>query len=255
MATPLLTLHNVSRRFDGTGHALAGISADIAAGSFVSLVGPSGCGKSTLLRLIAGLDAPSGGTLTWAHGPPDLFGFVFQDATLMPWASVFDNVWLPFRLRGISRQEAGTAVYEALALVGLADRADAYPHTLSGGMRMRVSIARALALKPRVLLMDEPFAALDEITRARLNDDLNILWTEHGWTVLYVTHSVYEAAYLSTRVLVMPADARAFVADIAIDAPAPRGDAWRADARFAHISAKITQQLRTAATANAQHAS
>lgn len=247
MADTLLTLSNVSRRFEDGTQALAGIDAAIADGSFVSLVGPSGCGKSTLLRLIAGLDAPDGGHIKWADGQPDLFGFVFQDATLMPWATVFDNVWLPLRLRGVTREDAAPQVREALELVGLDNRMDAHPHALSGGMRMRVSIARALALKPRVLLMDEPFAALDEITRARLNDDINHLWAEHKWTVLYVTHSVYEAAYLSTRVLVMPGRPGAFVADMNIDASAARGDAWRASGDFARVSAAITAQLRGAA--------
>ncbi len=246
MAAPFLTLDGVERRFaDGT-QALANINAHITEGSFVSLVGPSGCGKSTLLRLIAGLDAPDGGSITWAGGQPDLFGYVFQDATLMPWATVFDNVWLPHKLRGVSREDAAPDVEQALALVGLADRAGAFPRALSGGMRMRVSIARALSLRPRVLLMDEPFAALDEITRERLNDDLNRLWAEHKWTVIYVTHSVYEATYLSTRVLVMPGKAGPFVADTHIEAAPQRGDTWRADARFVAIAADTTRQLRAA---------
>lgn len=247
MSTTLLTLNNIRRQFaDGTA-ALANISADIEAESFVSLVGPSGCGKSTLLRLIAGLDETSSGSITWTNGQPDDVGFVFQDATLMPWATVADNVWLPHRLRGMSREDAQPLIDEALERVGLGGRQSAYPRELSGGMRMRVSIARALSLKPRVLLMDEPFAALDEITREKLNDDLNDLWAEHKWTVIYVTHSVYEAAYLSTRILVMPARPGAFVADVAVEAPVDRGDGWRANPRFAQISADVTAQLRAAA--------
>ncbi len=247
MSTTLLTLNNICRRFaDGTA-ALANISADIDAGSFVSLVGPSGCGKSTLLRLIAGLDEPSSGSITWTNGQPDDVGFVFQDSTLMPWATVADNVWLPHRLRGLSKEDAQPLIAEALERVGLGGRQSAYPRELSGGMRMRVSIARALSLKPRVLLMDEPFAALDEITREKLNEDLNDLWAEHKWTVIYVTHSVYEAAFLSTRILVMPAQPGRFVADVDVDAPADRGDGWRANQRFAQISADVTAQLRAAA--------
>lgn len=247
MGNTLLSLHGIGRRFaDGTA-ALADVNADIEAGSFVSLVGPSGCGKSTLLRIIAGLEDPSSGQVTWSGGQPEDVGYVFQDATLMPWATVADNVWLPHRLRGVSREEAQPQIIEALDRVGLAGRQTAYPRELSGGMRMRVSIARALSLRPRVLLMDEPFAALDEITREKLNDDLNDLWTEHKWTVLYVTHSVYEATYLSTRILVMPGSPGALVADVPVEAPAGRGDEWRADARFAQISADVTAQLRAAA--------
>lgn len=217
-------------------------------GEFVSLVGPSGCGKSTLLKLVAGLDVPDAGAIRWPGGSPQALGFVFQDATLMPWARVFDNVWMPLRLRGVGREQAAPAIREALALVGLADRARAYPGELSGGMRMRVSIARALALAPRVLLMDEPFAALDEITRMRLNDDLNRLWADRGLTVLYVTHSVYEAAFLSTRVLVMPGVAGPFTAEFTVDAPARRGDDWRAAPDFADLAARITAGLRAAST-------
>lgn len=247
MSTPLLSLRDIARRFaDGTA-AVSDISADIVEGSFVSLVGPSGCGKSTLLRLIAGLDGPSSGQVIWSAGKPQDVGFVFQDATLMPWANVADNVWLPHRLRGIPREDAQPLIDEALERVGLGDRHAAYPRELSGGMRMRVSIARALSLKPRVLLMDEPFAALDEITREKLNDDLNDLWAEHKWTVIYVTHSVYEAAFLSTRILVMPGTHGAFVADKEVEAPVRRDDGWRADPRFAQISAEITGHLRAAA--------
>ena len=246
MTHPLLSLEHVSRRFDGGRHGLGALSLDIARGSFVSIVGPSGCGKSTLLRLVAGLDAPEAGRLSWPLGRPGEIGFVFQDATLMPWATVFDNVWLPHRLNGVSREDARARVVDALERVGLADRRDAYPRQLSGGMRMRVSIARALSLKPDVLLMDEPFAALDEITRERLNEELNDLWAEHGWTVLYVTHSVYEAVFLSTRVLVLPGRPGPLLADMEVPGPEDRGDAWRADGRFAALSASITAHLRAA---------
>jgi NitT/TauT family transport system ATP-binding protein len=164
-------------------------------------VGPSGCGKSTLLRLIAGLAAPSAGSI--AGRPDGAVGLVFQDATLMPWATVADNVYLPLRLAGIGRAAAKSRIDEALSLVGLSDFAGAYPRALSGGMRMRVAIARAIVTEPRLLLMDEPFAALDEITRNKLNDDLLRLWRERGFTTVFVTHSVFESAYLSTDIAVM----------------------------------------------------
>ena len=244
---PLIEIAGLGRVFADGRRALRDIGLRIAAGEFVSLAGPSGCGKSTLLRLIAGLDAADEGSVGWPSGRPGDLGFVFQDATLMPWARVADNVWLPLRLRGVSRAAAAPAVGEALELVGLAERARAYPAELSGGMRMRVSIARALALKPRVLLMDEPFAALDEITRTRLNDDLNALWADRWLTVIYVTHSVYEAAFLSTRVLVMPAAPGPFTAEIPVDAPVRRDDAWRAAPGFADTAARITSALRQAA--------
>lgn len=246
-AGALVEIAGAGRVFADGRRALSSVSTRIAPGEFVSLVGPSGCGKSTLLRLVAGLDKPDEGVIRWPGGQPAALGFVFQDATLMPWARVFDNVWMPLRLRGTDREAAAGRVREALALVGLADRERAFHAELSGGMRMRVSIARALALRPRVLLMDEPFAALDEITRTRLNDDLNGLWADRGLTVIYVTHSVYEAAFLSTRVLVMPARPGPLTAEIAVAAPARRGDAWRAAPGFAEVSARITAALRTAA--------
>jgi NitT/TauT family transport system ATP-binding protein len=175
----------------------------VAAGDFVALLGPSGCGKSTLLRLIAGLDAPDAGTMRWEAAPPAAgqIGFVFQDPTLMPWATALENVALPLRLRG--EPQAGERAAEALRDVGLGDFAGARPATLSGGMRMRVSIARALVVRPRLLLMDEPFAALDEFTRHRLQDEVLRLTTEHACTSVFVTHSLYEAAYLASRVAVM----------------------------------------------------
>jgi len=246
MTGTLLSLDNVGRGFADGQRALSSVSLDVEAGSFVSIVGPSGCGKSTLLRLIAGLDGPDQGTLAWPGGRPRETGFVFQDATLMPWATVFDNVWLPHRLKGLSRDAARARVEEALSLVGLETRQAAYPRELSGGMRMRVSIARALSLKPDVLLMDEPFAALDEITRERLNEELNDLWAEHRWTVIYVTHSVYEAAFLSSRIVVMPGTPGPLVADTTVDGPTDRDDRWRADPAFAAISASVMAHLRDA---------
>jgi NitT/TauT family transport system ATP-binding protein len=199
----MLALDGVARRFAGGVVALEAISLRVDAGDFLVLLGPSGCGKSTLLRLIAGLDLPDAGSLAWADGPPAAgdIGFVFQDATLMPWASALDNVALPLRLR--SDPQAFVRAKDALRDVGLAEFIHSRPAALSGGMRMRVSIARALVARPRLLLMDEPFAALDEFTRQRLQDEVLRLTSELNCTVVFVTHSLYEAAYLASRVVVM----------------------------------------------------
>ena len=201
----MLTLTSVGRRF-GHVEALRDVSLRIEAGEFIALLGPSGCGKSTLLRLIAGLDQPDAGALAWdaGHAPePGEVGFVFQDATLLPWATAEDNVYLPLRLRDVPRSTAMDDVRAALARVGLAGFETARPRQLSGGMRMRVSIARALVTRPRVLLMDEPFAALDEFTRHKLQIDLLGLWRSVGCTVVFVTHSIYEAAFLARRIVLM----------------------------------------------------
>jgi NitT/TauT family transport system ATP-binding protein len=199
----MLNLRGVGRRFPNGVVALEGIDLAVAPGEFLVLLGPSGCGKSTLLRLIAGLDAPDGGSVEWlgARPGPGQIGFVFQDPVLMPWASAVQNVALPLKLRG-ERDALGQA-RAALAQVGLEAFAAARPRTLSGGMRMRVSIARALVTRPRVLLMDEPFAALDEFTRHRLQDECLALTEALGCTCVFVTHSLYEAAYLASRVVVM----------------------------------------------------
>jgi NitT/TauT family transport system ATP-binding protein len=197
-----LTLTDVGKRFDNGTEALAGLNFRVTEGEFVSLLGPSGCGKSTALRLIAGLIAPDSGTITWAGARPEL-GFVFQEPTLMPWADAQTNARLPLDLKKIPRTDADARAEAALARMGLGDFARAFPRELSGGMKMRVSIARALAAAPRLLLMDEPFAALDEPTREALNDDLLRLAREDRITVIFVTHSVMEASYLSDRVLVM----------------------------------------------------
>jgi len=200
----------------------------VAPGSFLSLLGPSGCGKSTLLRIIAGLAPPSSGTVL--RGDSDLgrhTSFVFQDPTLMPWASVWDNVYLPLRLAGRSRAAVAARIAETLASLGLSGFEKSYPRELSGGMRMRVSIARALVTDPRLLLLDEPFAALDEFTRFKLNEDLLRLWQRHHWTVIFVTHSVFESVFLSNRIAVMTARPGRIVADLAIDLPYPREPALR----------------------------
>lgn len=231
---PLIEISKVYKQYNTGVVAVSDMSLTIENGQFVSFLGPSGCGKSTALRMIAGLSEVSAGTITVnghapgsASGPQDV-GFVFQEPTLMPWASVFDNVYLPLRLGGMSRAEARPRVEEVLAQVGLSKFAKAYPRELSGGMKMRVSIARSIVTKPRLLLMDEPFAALDEMTRFKLNNDVLRLWQEHGLTVIFVTHSVYESVYLSNRVVVMAARPGRVVADIAIPGAYPRATNYRA---------------------------
>ncbi|MBS0644854.1 MAG: ABC transporter ATP-binding protein, partial [Proteobacteria bacterium] len=201
----MLAINHVGRRFPNGTEALRDANLRLAEADFVALLGPSGCGKSTLLRLIAGLDQPDAGDLTWDGGPPVAgdIGFVFQDATLLPWATAEDNVFLPLRLRGQSREQAMPAVRAALGRVGLTGFEQSRPRQLSGGMRMRVSIARALVTQPRLLLMDEPFAALDEFTRNGLQEDLLALWQSARCTVVFVTHSIYEAAFLARRVVLM----------------------------------------------------
>jgi NitT/TauT family transport system ATP-binding protein len=236
---PLVSLRSISKVFSNGTVALKDFSLDIGEGEFLSLLGPSGCGKSTALRIIAGLGDASSGAVEWprasfdASGRPEReIGFVFQEPTLMPWATVFDNVWLPLRLQHVSRAAARLRVVEALAMVGLERSAEAYPRELSGGMKMRVSIARALVTRPKLLLMDEPFAALDEITRFRLNDDLLMLWETFGWTVVFVTHSVFESVYLSQRIVVMAARPGRVYAEIPVDAPYPRTEEFRISAPY-----------------------
>ena len=228
----LVNLRGIGKTFGNGTIALAGLDLDVRAGEFLSLLGPSGCGKSTVLRMIAGLATPSQGRLAWQDSLRPEIGFVFQEPTLMPWASVFDNVWLPLRLRGKSRSQSAGEIEAALALVGLLQFAKSYPRELSGGMKMRVSIARALVLHPPLLLMDEPFAALDEITRYKLNNDLLNLKTALGTTIVFVTHSVYESVYLSTRIAVMAARPGRIVATIEVDAPMPRDEEFRHGALY-----------------------
>ena len=226
----LVSLHGVGKIYANGAVALQGVDLEVRSGEFLTLLGPSGCGKTTILRLIAGLDKVTSGALIRRFDAA--VGFVFQEPTLMPWASVFDNVFLPLRLQGRTRQSAAPEVMAALALVGLADFGNAYPRELSGGMKMRASIARALVLRPALLLMDEPFAALDEITRFRLNDDLLRLQGELGATIVFVTHSVYESAYLSTRIVVMAARPGRIVAEIDQDAPMPRDQNFRSSPAY-----------------------
>ena len=211
----LLSLSHISKRFPNGTQALRDLSFAVASGEFVALLGPSGCGKSTALRLTAGLLTPDAGTIAFADGRPQT-GFVFQEPTLMPWADALTNARLPLDLQKIPRRAANERAAAALARAGLCGFEHALPRELSGGMKMRVSLARALVAQPRLLLLDEPFAALDEITRNQLGDDLKRLWQEDGLTVLFVTHSVAESAYLSSRVLVISPRPGTVTADIAL---------------------------------------
>jgi NitT/TauT family transport system ATP-binding protein len=244
---PLIALHHVHKRFDSGLEALRDVSLAVRAGEFVALLGPSGCGKSTVLRLAAGLEAATAGNVN----APALNGdgataFVFQEPTLMPWASVFDNVWLPLRLAHRSRAACAPLVRKVLAAVGLADFERAYPAQLSGGMKMRASIARALVTQPRVLLMDEPFAALDDITRQKLNGDLLRWWAEQQLAALFVTHSVAEAVFLSQRVLVMSVRPGRIVAEVVINEPYPRTAAFRSSAAFVQACGRLSDALEQA---------
>jgi NitT/TauT family transport system ATP-binding protein len=249
---PVVVLEGVTKHFARGVRALDGLDLAIASGEFVSILGPSGCGKSTALRLIAGLGEPSSGAISWRGTRPGArrnglaVGFVFQEPTLMPWSTVADNVALPLTLAGVTPDVAGKRVIRALEQVGLAQFRDAYPRELSGGMKMRVSIARGLVTDPPLLLMDEPFAALDEITRFKLNDDLIALWRTVGNTVVFVTHSVFESVYLSSRIVVMtPRPGRIF-ADLAIDAPFPRDESFRTSAEYAGYCRTVSQALAQA---------
>jgi NitT/TauT family transport system ATP-binding protein len=241
-------LRGVTKVYDTGVSALGPLDLDVKRGEFVSLLGPSGCGKSTALQLIAGLSTPSSGTVSVSHRDSELraghsIGFVFQEPTLMPWASVRDNVRLPLKLAHEPAAEADQRVGKALAQVGLSEFADAYPRELSGGMKMRVSLARALVTDPDILLMDEPFAALDEITRFRLNNDLLTLWRDLHKTVIFVTHSVFESVYLSQRVLVMTSRPGRLSAEFRIDTPEPRGEDFRMSPGYAAYCREVSKAL------------
>jgi NitT/TauT family transport system ATP-binding protein len=245
----IVSLRNVGKTFESGTTALDKFDLDVRDGEFVSLLGPSGCGKSTALRIIAGLSTASAGTVDWPAGEGagrgDI-GFVFQEPTLMPWTTVAGNVRLPLDLAHADSARAEGAVRRALARVGLTDFAQAYPRELSGGMKMRASIARALATEPRLLLMDEPFAALDEITRFKLNNDLLAVWQEMRRTVIFVTHSVFESVYLSQRIVVMtPRPGRVFT-EIAIDAPYPRDERFRTSPEYAAHCRRVSEALGAA---------
>jgi NitT/TauT family transport system ATP-binding protein len=238
----------VTKVYDNGVSALGPLDLEVARGEFVSLLGPSGCGKSTALRLIAGLTAPSSGTVRVSHRISEAhaghsIGFVFQEPTLMPWASVRDNVRLPLKLAHVPASEADRRISDALAQVGLTEFSEAYPRQLSGGMKMRVSLARALVTNPDILLMDEPFAALDEITRFRLNNDLLDLWRKLQMTVVFVTHSVFESVYLSQRVVVMSERPGRINAEFRIDTPEPRVEDFRLSAGYAAYCREVSKAL------------
>jgi NitT/TauT family transport system ATP-binding protein len=244
---PLVSLRKAGKIYSTGTAALAGLDLDVQTGEFLTLLGPSGCGKSTILRLIAGLDTVTSGTLTRGFEQDRAsIGFVFQDPTLMPWASVFDNVFLGLRLQGFARRDAAPMIGEMLDLVGLTSSSETFPRELSGGMRMRVSIARALVLRPLLLLMDEPFAALDEITRFKLNDDLLRLHEELGTTIVFVTHSIYESVYLSSRIAIMAARPGRIIEEIAIAAALPRPKNFRTSTTYARFCMQASLALQGA---------
>jgi NitT/TauT family transport system ATP-binding protein len=249
--TPLIEADGLQVTYSGSLRAIDNLSLAIQPGEFVALVGPSGCGKSTLLRAVAGLIAPTGGRLTVAGLIPAAarrrstrMSFVFQDATLLPWRTVESNTVLPLELEHAAAAERKDRARRVIGMVGLGDFAARYPGQLSGGMRMRVSLARALVTEPELLLLDEPFGALDDITRHKLNEDLLALWQTHRWTSLFVTHNIAEAVFLSQRVLVMAARPSRIVADIPIALPMPRSSNLRAESQFAHLTGVVAAALR-----------
>ena len=239
---PLAAFHGIGKRFPNGVLALDRLEFAVKRGEFLSLLGPSGCGKSTALRLLAGLMEPTSGHISRDPAAREI-GFVFQEPTLLPWTTVANNVRLPLRLKSIAAPEAASRVDEALGLVGLQEFREAYPRELSGGMKMRVSIARGLVTKPRVLLMDEPFAALDEITRFKLNDDLLELWQDERFTVVFVTHSVFESVFLSNRIVVMAARPGRVHREIAIGAAYPRDEAFRTSPDYAMLCREASDVL------------
>jgi NitT/TauT family transport system ATP-binding protein len=245
---PVVALRGVGKTFENGTVALKGLDLDVRPGEFVSLLGSSGCGKSTALRIIAGLSAASAGTVEWPSGAGQI-GFVFQEPTLMPWANIAANVALPLKLGHAGDTSSQTAAMQALRRVGLTEFANSFPRELSGGMKMRASIARALVTEPNLLLMDEPFAALDEITRFKLNNDLLAVWQELNRTVIFVTHSVFESVYLSQRIVVMtPRPGRVFT-EIEIDAPYPRDERFRTSADYAALCRRVGEALGKAMAA------
>ncbi|PRY77208.1 NitT/TauT family transport system ATP-binding protein [Yoonia maritima] len=243
----LLKMSHIEKTFRGDVVALKDMNLTVNQGDFISLLGPSGCGKSTALRLVAGLMRPTNGVIEWSggQGEGDL-GVVFQEPTLMPWAKVKDNVWLPYRLRGKSYFEVKDEVLQTLKLVGLERFQNAYPRELSGGMKMRVAIARAMVTKPRLILMDEPFAALDEISRHKLNNDLLALRDAVGCTVIFVTHSVFESVFLSDRIVVMAARPGRVIRELNVEAPYPRTEEFRTSADYAAFAREASDALHQA---------
>ena len=247
-APALAALRGIGKTFDTGVIALRDVSLSVRRGEFLSLLGASGCGKTTLLRIIAGLLPPEDGTIRWQEGVrPRETGFVFQEPALMPWANVGANVRLPLRLLGVDDRTASLRTHEVLRQVGLAKFEESFPHELSGGMKMRASLARALIVKPKLLLMDEPFAALDELSRFKLNDELLALWQSLGCTVVFVTHSVFEAAYLSSRTLVMSPRPGTIAEEVRFLPATRRFDPhFRTSAAFAARARKLSEALERA---------
>jgi NitT/TauT family transport system ATP-binding protein len=257
---PAVEVLSADKTYPNGTHALLPVNLTVQAGEFVTLLGPSGCGKSTLLKMVAGLLAPSQGRLRlWGRdqsagpvvggsgaAPTPPLSFVFQEATLMPWASVMANVRLPLDLAGVPHAQAQARVRSALQLVGLQRFENSLPRELSGGMQMRVSIARGLVTQPQLLLMDEPFGALDEITRNRLDSDLLGLWADQKLTVMFVTHSIHEAVFLSQRVVVMAARPGRVVDEVLIDEPYPRSADFRVSTRFSQLAKRLQDSLLAA---------
>lgn len=241
---PAIALDGVQKVYPNGTRALQDFTVTVGESKFVSLLGPSGCGKSTVLKLIAGLDRLSAGTITWS---PKLaqrrLAYVFQEAALLPWLTVWENIRLPLKLERLDRLTTNQRVSEAIALVNLGGFEQAYPRELSGGMKMRVSIARALVTQPEVLLLDEPFGALDEITRSQLNDELLKLWHSRQWTVIFVTHSIYEAVYLSTQVVVLGSNPGRVVAQVPIEEPQPRSQIFRTTPQYGTYCHQVSEEL------------
>jgi NitT/TauT family transport system ATP-binding protein len=239
----------VSRSYANGLQALDRVDLRLAEAELVSLLGPSGCGKSTLLRILAGLLEPTAGAVEGAFAGAGQVGVCFQEPTLLPWATVFENVWLPLRLSGLPRATAEPRVAAAIDRVGLGGFAGSYPRALSGGMKMRVAIARALVTEPRLLLLDEPFAALDEITRFQLNEDLLRAFAERRLGVLFVTHSVFESVFLSTRIVVLSRRPGRVVGELAVDLPWPRTPELRTSPRYAELCRQASALLAQAMAA------
>ncbi len=245
-----VAINAAEKTYPNGTRALLPVNLTVLPGEFITLLGPSGCGKSTLLNMVAGLLAPSAGNISvWGESPnaqthtQQQMSFVFQDATLMPWARVAANVRLPLDLQGINRDDADQRVRDALKLVGLEKFGESYPRELSGGMQMRASIARSLVTDPALLLMDEPFGALDEITRNRLDDELLTLWRSKGLTVIFVTHSIHEAVYLSSRVVVMAARPGRVIEEVAITPTVRRDGEFRVSTEFAAYAKQLQDCL------------
>ncbi|MFW2159885.1 ABC transporter ATP-binding protein [Acinetobacter beijerinckii] len=247
--TPMIMVRGVEKTYPNGTQALQRLDLNIARGEIISLLGPSGCGKSTLLKMFADLEQPSAGQVRW-NGKADIqsqckMAMVFQEATLMPWATIEENLRLPLDLRHIAKSLSKEKVFDALKAVGLDKFAKAYPRELSGGMQMRASLARALVTEPDLLLMDEPFGALDEFTRHKLDSDIRKLWSERDLTVVFVTHSIYEAVYLSSRVIVMGARPGRVIADLEVDGPYQRDESFRTSESFikqcSHFSELLAQ--------------